>query len=57
MAPYRQAILNLLNDKQQHHITELRALPIPTEDLKTALNELYHEEMIVMDGAFIKSMV
>lgn len=57
MAPYRQAILNLLNDKQQHHITELRTLPIPTEDLKTALNELYHEEMIVMDGAFIKSMV
>lgn len=57
LAPYRQEILNLLNDKQQHHITELRALPIPTEYLKAALIELYHEEIVVMDGSLIKSMV
>ena len=50
----RQKILDLLADRQQHHITELLRLHIPTEELDAALRYLVQEEYVLHDGGVIE---
>jgi ATP-dependent DNA helicase RecQ len=48
-----QLILDLLADGQQHHVTELRQLPLPYEQIDAALGQLMLEEDVYMDGAYL----
>ena len=48
-----QLILDLLADGQQHHVTELRQLPLPYEQIDAALEQLMLEEDVYMDGAYL----
>ena len=47
------AILELLADGKPHHITELRDLQLPTEQLNVALEYLLHEEHILQEDGFL----
>ena len=49
----RNMITEVLNDKKQHHLTELLKLPLPSEILDTALEQLIFEEMIRVDSSYI----
>ena len=49
----RQKILTLLADRQQHHITQLRQLPLPSEAIDAALAELIAEEVIYQKDGFL----
>lgn len=49
----RTQILQLLSDKQKHHITELHQLRMPKETLDMTLEYLINEEEIYLDGSFI----
>lgn len=49
----RSMITEVLNDKKQHHLTELLKLPLPSEILDTALEQLIFEEMIRVDSSYI----
>ena len=48
-----ERILDLLNDHQKHHISELHHLNIEEKALSQALEHLIHEELIHIDGAFL----
>ena len=49
-----QLILGLLADGQRHHVTELRTIPLPYEQIDAALELLLLEEDVYMDGAYLK---
>ena len=49
----RATITALLSDKKQHHLTELLKLPLPSDILDTALQELVSEEMIHVEDSYI----
>lgn len=49
----RSMITEVLNDKKQHHLTELLKLPLPSDILDTALEQLIFEEMIRVDSSYI----
>ena len=49
----RQRILELLADNQQHHLTELSKIPLPSPAIDAALVYLTNEEEIEAQGAFI----
>lgn len=49
----RSMITEVLSDKKQHHLTELLKLPLPSEILDTALEQLIFEEMIRVDSSYI----
>jgi ATP-dependent DNA helicase RecQ len=53
MTAEAHAILKLLDDKQSHHITELRSIQLPSEQLDAALEYLLREEYIAIDDGFI----
>jgi ATP-dependent DNA helicase RecQ len=46
-------ILDLLADHQPHHVTQLRSIPLPYEQIETALEYLMLEEFVYMDGAYL----
>ena len=48
-----QLILGLLADGQHHHVTELRTIPLPYEQIDAALEQLLLEEDVDMDGAYL----
>ena len=52
-SPEAHAILELLADGKPHHITELRDLQLPTEQLNVALEYLLHEEHILQEDGFL----
>lgn len=54
LKPYREIILEYLEDGERHEIAELRTLNIPSEELKYALQNLVDEEKVVIDGSEIK---
>ena len=47
------AIMELLGDGKEHHITELRDIQLPTEQLNVALEYLLNEEYIYQKDGFI----
>ena len=47
------AILELLSDGKEHHITELRDIQLPTEQLNVALEFLLKEEYIYQKDGFL----
>ncbi|MCH5306507.1 MAG: RecQ family ATP-dependent DNA helicase [Prevotella sp.] len=49
----QQAILALISDRKQHHITELHRLSLPTPEIDAALNILIHEELIRQENGFL----
>ena len=51
--PEAHAILELLADGKPHHITELRDLQLPTEQLNVALEYLLREEYILQEDGFL----
>ena len=50
----RERILQLLSDRQKHHLSEIHTLGIPKAPLDTALEYLIHEEEICIEGGFLK---
>lgn len=46
-------ILCVLNDRQEHHISELRALPYDTENIMEALRLLIREDIITDDDGYL----
>jgi ATP-dependent DNA helicase RecQ len=52
-SPEAHAILELLADGKPHHITELRDLQLPTEQLNVALEYLLREEYIFQEDGFL----
>ena len=51
-----QAILDLLSDGKPHHITELRGIQLPTEQLNAALDYLLQEEHIHIEDGFLSKL-
>ena len=49
----QQLIMNMLADGKSHHITQLRQLPLPYEQLDAALEQLMEEEHIYIDDGFL----
>ena len=49
----KQQITELLADKQKHHVTELRNIPLPYEQIKAALEYLMLEEQIYMEDSYL----
>ena len=52
-ADARQQILDLLSDHQKHHITQLRSLPLPYEQIDPALEYLLMEEYIYLEDGYL----
>ena len=46
-------ILTLLNDNKPHHVTQLRTLPLPYEQVDAALEHLMLEELLYLDDGFL----
>ena len=53
LTPEAHAILELLADGKPHHITELRGIQLPTEQLNAALEYLLREEHIFQEDGFL----
>ena len=49
----RQLILDLLADRKPHHVTQLRQLPLPYEQIDTALEELMLEESVYLEDGYL----
>ena len=49
----RRLILDLLSDRQRHHVTELFRLQLPTEELDAALTYLVQEEQVKQVDGFL----
>ena len=56
MTAEAHAILELLGDGKEHHITELRDIQLPTEQLNVALEYLLAEERIHQEDGFLSSV-
>ena len=52
-ADAKTLIINLLNDRKRHHITELLHLPVPQPTLHQALTGLIQEEHVVQEDGFL----
>ena len=48
-----QAILDLLSDHKPHHITELKQLNVRSEILKSVLDHLLAEEILLADDSYL----
>ena len=55
-SPGAHAILELLADGKPHHITELRDLQLPTEQLNVALEYLLAEEFVFQEDGFLSKI-
>lgn len=53
MAEAQQQILALLADRQKHHVTQLRSIPLPYEQIDAALEYLMLEEYIYQDAGYL----
>ncbi len=53
-ATVRERILQLLSDREKHHLSEIHTLGIPKAPLDTALEYLIHEEEICIEGGFLQ---
>ena len=53
MAEAQQKILALLADRQRHHVTQLRSIPLPYEQIDDALEYLMLEEYIYQDAGYL----
>ena len=49
----QQLILQLLGDRQKHHITQLRSLPLPYEQIDEALQYLLMEEYVYTEFGYL----
>ena len=49
----QQRILDLLADHQPHHVTKLRSIPLPYEQIDAALEYLMLEEFVYMDSGYL----
>jgi ATP-dependent DNA helicase RecQ len=49
----REQICTLLTDHKRHHITEILRLPLPTEEIDSALSIMMQQEEIVQSDGFI----
>jgi ATP-dependent DNA helicase RecQ len=49
----QQQILDLLADRKRHHVTQLRQLPLPYEQIDTALEELMLEESVYLEDGYL----
>ena len=52
-AEAQHRILSLLADKQKHHITQLRSIPLPYEQIDAALEHLMLEEYIYNEDGYL----
>lgn len=48
-----ELILQLLEDRNPHHVTQLRSIALPYEQIDAALECLMLEEVVYMDGAYL----
>ena len=49
----QQRILDLLADRKPHHVTQLRSIPLPYEQIDAALEYLMLEEFVYMDSGYL----
>ena len=49
----QQHILDLLADRKPHHVTQLRSIPLPYEQIDAALEYLMLEEFVYMDSGYL----
>lgn len=47
-------ILQLLSDQQSHHVTQLRKIPLPYEQIEEALERLLLEEGIYLEDSYLR---
>ena len=52
-ADAQQQILSLLADRQRHHITQLRSIPLPYEQIEAALDDLMLEEALYLEDGYL----
>jgi len=48
-----QLILNLLVDHKPHHVTQLRSIPLPYEQIEAALEHLMLEEYLYLEDGYL----
>ena len=53
VADARQQILTLLADRQRHHVTQLRQVPLPYEQIEAALEDLLMEEQVYLEDSYL----
>ena len=53
VADARQQILTLLADRQRHHVTQLRQIPLPYEQIEAALEDLLMEEQVYLEDGYL----
>ena len=53
VADARQQILTLLADRQHHHVTQLRQVPLPYEQIEAALEDLLMEEQVYLEDGYL----
>ena len=53
VADARQQILTLLADRQHHHVTQLRQIPLPYEQIEAALEDLLMEEQVYLEDGYL----
>ena len=53
VADARQRILTLLADRQRHHVTQLRQVPLPYEQIEAALEDLLMEEQVYLEDGYL----
>ena len=53
MTEARQQILDLLADRQRHHVTQLRSIPLPYEQIDAALEYLMLEEYVYQEAGYL----
>ena len=49
----QQQILSLLADRQKHHVTQLRSIPLPYTLIETALDALMLEEYLYIEDGYL----
>ena len=49
----KESILQILGDQKKHHITELREIQVPSQQLENAIEMLVSENQIHIDGSYI----
>ena len=49
----RQQIIQLLSDKQKHHITELKNILLSSDIIDTVMEEMINDEQIYIQGAYL----
>ena len=53
MTEARQQILDLLADRQRHHVTQLQSIPLPYEQIDAALEYLVLEEYVYQEAGYL----